>query len=252
MKVLVLFVATVLVACHASDYQMYPLRLKTGHVGQYSTEVLCGSWRLGVEANNLIKWKTVPEACQEFVADYVLGNQYRSDSKTVCREAYFYAKTLNITDKDVFVFDVDETLLCNLQYYSKHGFGVERFNATAFANWVAEGEAYALPETLVLYDKLMSLGIKVVFLTERLVSQRAITVANLKDVGFDKWEKLILKDPAAYTGKSTLTYKATERRKLEESGYRIIGNVGDQWTDLMGSYRGLRTFKLPNPMYYIG
>lgn len=73
------------------------------------------------------------------------------------------------------------------------GYRVERFNATAFANWVAEGEAYALPETLVLYDKLMSLGIKVVFLTERLVSQRAITVANLKDVGFDKWEKLILK-----------------------------------------------------------
>lgn len=70
---------------------------------------------------------------------------------------------------------------------------MERFNATAFANWVAEGEAYALPETLVLYDKLLSLGIKVVFLTERLVSQRAITVANLKDVGFDQWEKLILK-----------------------------------------------------------
>ncbi|WVZ26093.1 hypothetical protein V8G54_004637 [Vigna mungo] len=97
-KLLVLFVATVLVACHASDYQMYPLRLKTGHVEQYSTVVLCESWRLGVEVNNLIKWKTVPEACQEFVADYVLGNQYRSDSKTVCREAYFYAKTLNITD----------------------------------------------------------------------------------------------------------------------------------------------------------
>jgi len=60
------------------------------------------------------------------------------------------------------------------------------------------------------------------------------------------------RDPAAYVGKSTLTYKASERRKLEESGYRIIGNVGDQWTDLMGSFRGLRSFKLPNPMYYIG
>lgn len=121
----VLIVAAFLVAlpCHGSEYQVFPLQMKTGSNEQYSTQVSCTSWRLGVEANNLIKWKTVPAACQEYVADYLLGDQYRSDSKTVCREAYFYAKTLNITARDVFVFDIDDTTLSNLQYFANHGFG---------------------------------------------------------------------------------------------------------------------------------
>lgn len=127
MKVLVLFVATVLVAyeCHGSDYQKFPLQMKTGFGGQYSNEVACASWRLGVEANNVVKWQTVPAACGEYIADYVLGDQYRSDSKTVNQQAYFYAKTLNITAKTAWVFDIDETTLSNLPYYADHGFGYD-------------------------------------------------------------------------------------------------------------------------------
>uniref|UniRef100_A0A0E0FHG0 Acid phosphatase n=1 Tax=Oryza nivara TaxID=4536 RepID=A0A0E0FHG0_ORYNI len=37
----------------------------------------------------------------------------------------------------------------------------------------------------------------------------------------------------------------------EEKGMVIIGNIGDQWSDLLGSPEGRRTFKLPNPAYYI-
>jgi len=125
MKFFALFVVAVLVAwpCQGSEYQVLPLQMKTGNNEQYPTQVSCASWRLGVEANNLIKWKTVPELCQEYIADYLLGDQYRSDSKTVCREAYLYAKTLTITAKDVFVFDIDDTTLSNLQYFANHGFG---------------------------------------------------------------------------------------------------------------------------------
>jgi len=124
-KFCVLFVVAFLVTwpCQGSHYQVFPLRMKTGYNEQYPTQVSCASWRLGVEANNLVKWKTVPAPCQEHVADYLLGDQYRSDSKTVCREAFLYAKTLNITDRDIFVFDVDETALSNLQYFANHDFG---------------------------------------------------------------------------------------------------------------------------------
>lgn len=45
-------------------------------------------------------------------------------------------------------------------------------------------------------------------------------------------------------------HKSAERRKLVESGYRIIGNMGDQWCDILGDYPGYRTFKLPNPVFY--
>ena len=55
-----------------------------------------------------------------------------------------------------------------------------------------------------------------------------------------------------FVGKSAVVYKSAQRKKLEEEGYRIIGNVGDQWSDLLGTNSGIRTFKLPDPMYYIG
>jgi len=68
---------------------------------------------------------------------------------------------------------------------------VEAHNATAFKIWVSFGEAFALPETLVLYNKLVGLGIKVVFITERPVDLKDVTISNLKEVGFHTWEKFI-------------------------------------------------------------
>jgi hypothetical protein len=56
---------------------------------------------------------------------------------------------------------------------------------------------------------------------------------------------------SSYRGKTAVVYKSSERKKVEKNGYRIIGNIGDQWSDLMGTNTGNRTFKLPDPMYYI-
>lgn len=51
--------------------------------------------------------------------------------------------------------------------------------------------------------------------------------------------------------KTATVYKSEKRKELEEEGYRILGNSGDQWSDLLGSSISARSFKLPNPMYYI-
>ena len=56
---------------------------------------------------------------------------------------------------------------------------------------------------------------------------------------------------AAYKGQSAVTFKSDIRRQIEKEGYRIWGNVGDQWSDLEGDCSGNRTFKLPNPMYFV-
>jgi hypothetical protein len=50
---------------------------------------------------------------------------------------------------------------------------------------------------------------------------------------------------------TAVEYKSKYRRMLEEDGYRIRSSLGDQWSDLAGGDAGDRTFKLPNPMYYI-
>lgn len=56
---------------------------------------------------------------------------------------------------------------------------------------------------------------------------------------------------ASDVGKKAVVYKSERRAELEAQGYRIHGNSGDQWSDLLGSPMAVRSFKLPNPMYYI-
>lgn len=55
----------------------------------------------------------------------------------------------------------------------------------------------------------------------------------------------------ANKGQSAVIFKSGVRKQIEAEGYRIWGNVGDQWTDLQGESLGNRTFKLPNPMYFV-
>nr|XP_004302847.2 PREDICTED: stem 28 kDa glycoprotein-like [Fragaria vesca subsp. vesca] len=236
----------------AISRQIHLLRPQTGSQGRHVPGISCMSWRLGVETHNIVGWTTIPAACERYVGNYMLGHQYRQDSRAVTNEALLYAKSLNLTKdgKNLWVFDIDETSLSNLPYYAHHGFGVELYNSTAFNAWVLEGKAPALPESLKLYNKLLALGIKVAFITGRGESQRSVTEINLRYVGYLTWEKLILKN-SSYTGNTSVVYKSSEKKKLEESGYRIIGNIGDQWSDLLGTNVGDRTFKLPDPMYYI-
>ena len=52
-------------------------------------------------------------------------------------------------------------------------------------------------------------------------------------------------------GKPAVLYKSEKRSEMENEGFRIIGNSGDQWSDLLGTSISIRSFKLPNPMYYI-
>ncbi|CAL5361283.1 unnamed protein product [Camellia sinensis] len=254
---LLLFLGTLAVSPNGSQevevlHQIHPLRPQSGSAGTPVRGLSCLSWRFGVETHNIIDWKTVPQSCENYIGHYMLGDQYREDSKAVVDQALSYAQSLKLAGdgKDVWVFDIDETTLSNLPYYAHHGFGVEPYNATIYNKWANEGEAPALPESLRLYKKLLSLKFKVVFLTGRPESQRNVTANNLKKVGYHTLEKLLLRG-SADIGTTAVTYKSNQREKLEKEGYRVLGNMGDQWSDILGTHIGNRTFKLPDPMYYI-
>ncbi|TLM35154.1 hypothetical protein FEC37_18735, partial [Acinetobacter baumannii] len=122
------------------------------------------------------------------------------------------------------------------------------YNSTAFNAWVAEAKAPAIPGSLKLYKRLVRLGLKIVFLTGSHEYQTEPLTKNLKGVGYTTWEKFILKGDNDYSS----GFKASKRKELKEAGYKIRGNIGDQWSDLLGTNPGDRTFKVPDPMYYIG
>ena len=52
-------------------------------------------------------------------------------------------------------------------------------------------------------------------------------------------------------GTTAVVYKSGKRAELVAQGFRIHGSSGDQWSDLIGAPMATRSFKLPNPMYYI-
>jgi len=49
---------------------------------------------------------------------------------------------------------------------------------------------------------------------------------------------------------TTTEYKSLTRKHIESLGYDIVGNFGDQFSDLNGGFAN-KTFKLPNPMYFL-
>nr|AUS89417.1 vegetative storage protein 2 [Sesuvium portulacastrum] len=212
----------------------------------------CTSWRFAVESNNLRPWKKIPLECADYVKDYVTGRAYKMDLDRVSNEASFFARSVQIGDdgNDVWVFDVDETLISHLPYYAQHGYGLEEFDSVAFDEWVDKAMAPSIEPSLRLYEEVMSLGFKVFLLTGRSEKQRDVTVQNLLNVGFKNWDKLILRGAEDH-GKLATVYKSEKRIEMVKDGYRILGNSGDQWSDLLGSAMSTRSFKLPNPMYYI-
>ncbi|KAG6429251.1 hypothetical protein SASPL_107296 [Salvia splendens] len=212
----------------------------------------CTSWRVAVEANNLTPWKTVPEECRDYVMQYMRGRGYLLDLQRVADEAVLYARSvkLNGDGKFAWVFDVDETLLSNLPYYAQHGYGSEIFDGGKFDEWVEMGRAPAIESSLKVYEEVLNLGFKVILLTGRSERYRGVTVENLFQSGFRDWGMLILRSSEDH-GKTAMVYKSEKRREVEQEGYEIVGNSGDQWSDLLGSSMSIRSFKLPNPMYYI-
>jgi hypothetical protein len=49
---------------------------------------------------------------------------------------------------------------------------------------------------------------------------------------------------------TTTQYKSLTRQHIESLGYDIVANFGDQFSDLNGGFAD-RTFKMPNPMYFL-
>lgn len=93
-------------------------------VGDDSVQSYCNSWRLAVETDNAGHWKNIPSRCHDTIEAYVKGPRYILDSKVAARHANTYAKSIKVAGdrKDVWIFDVDETLISNLQHYTANGY----------------------------------------------------------------------------------------------------------------------------------
>jgi hypothetical protein len=155
------------------------------------------------------------------------------------------------------VFDVDDTTLNTYNYEIFSSFA---YNPVTNADYVNNQRFPAVFGMPALVNWASTHGYTVFFLTGRPEAQRAGTEGNLGKVGYQApadATHLYLRNktaPPAYLPCeptcTTIQYKSGTRAHIESLGYHIVANFGDQFSDLDGGHAD-KTFKMPNPMYYL-
>ncbi|WP_344653796.1 HAD family acid phosphatase [Cryptosporangium japonicum] len=172
------------------------------------------------------------------------------------------------------LMDVDDTTLNTWNYEIAVNFA---FTPASNAEFVLGQKFPAVPGMVNLAKAAERHGYAIFYLTGRGTAQEAATLGNLTadgtgvDAGYPKPTPLgngedglftkpavadypdYLKKACANDPKGTCTtihYKSATRAHIESLGFDIVANFGDQWSDLKGGYAN-RTFKLPNPTYFL-
>lgn len=189
---------------------------------------------------------------KKLIKFYIESGSYEKDIEKVVNQAIIYLYNTvekERTDKMAAVFDIDETVLSNLEYEYAYDFG---YNPETWLEWIKQSKAKAIKPVLKLYHLCLKFNISVFFVTGRTQLSQDLkedpTVINLKKEGYYSWKKIFFKP--LNSKMTTVEYKTNCRKEIESQGYKIILNIGDQWSDLVGGY-SQQIFKLPNPMYYI-
>lgn len=186
---------------------------------------------------------------QELVRYYDSG-QYLKEFQDVTNQASEYMQQeialnqrLTHPKRLAIVLDIDETSLSNYSNMVQDDFAN---NPTKIAEELMAAKEPAIPPMLDLYQQAVQNNVAVFFVTGRDVSFQEATIENLKAAGYTQWAGLSFRN-----GKiPTIAYKSAERAKIIQNGYAIIASLGDQDSDLIGGY-AQKTFKLPNPFYYL-
>jgi len=159
--------------------------------------------------------------------------------------------------KPALVLDIDETSLSNWTEIKANDYGFLPAapcdslpqGPCGWVAWERRAEAPAIPSTLELYQKARALHVAVFFITGRHEVERPYTERNLRAAGYATWEKLYMEADGTRFH-SAADFKAPARAEIEQAGYTIIANVGDQPSDLAGGHAE-RTFLLPDPFYRV-
>ncbi|KAL0287468.1 UNVERIFIED_CONTAM: Acid phosphatase 1 [Sesamum calycinum] len=239
---LLLVIHALLLGLAAADWNILNQK-KVKYGLQITLKNYCESWRMNVELHNIRDFEVVPEECVSYIGKYMTSTQYKVDSEMTIDECTVYLSTscgLKKDGTDAWIFDIDDTLLSTVPYYKKNGFGGKKLNSTCLEEWMQQGKAPALEHSLKLFNQLKGLGVQIILVSSRRECLRSATIDNLVDVGYHDDEN-----------KDIQKYKADVRKQLISSGYRIWGILGDQWSSVEGLPTAKRTFKLPNPLYYV-
>jgi acid phosphatase len=192
------------------------------------------------------------------VLDYYNSGAYLSDLQLATAPAIAWiTEEAPRVDRPAVVFDIDETALSNWEAIKANDFG-RIFTGgcdslpqgpCGLIAWDQRAQSTVIRPTMDIFTTARDRGAAIFFITGRDETQRTATERNLQAVGYTGYTQLVM-EPAGAHYVSAADFKAPQREQIEQRGYTIIANVGDQPSDLDGGF-SQRTYLLPNPFYRI-
>jgi predicted secreted acid phosphatase len=202
-------------------------------------------------------------------------SNYAAEAEKVARAGTQWLSVPHRTDAiRAIVLDVDDTTLMTWNYEI---FSNWAFNPTTNADFVLNQRFSAVFGMVDMVRAAESEGYAIFYLTGRGAAQEQATLGNLTedgigvDAGYPKPTTLSDGEDGLFTKPApanypdylraacagdpngvctTIHYKSATRAHIESLGYEIVANFGDQFSDLEGGHAD-RTFKLPNPNYFL-
>jgi predicted secreted acid phosphatase len=141
------------------------------------------------------------------------------------------------------VADIDETTLNNRPEFEAH----PNFKWPQFNQWIEQSAAEPLKPTSDFLAWARQEGFAIFLLTGRTESQRRATIENLVKRGI-AYDGLYMRPNGDESPAEVL--KTAYRKQIEDTGFKVVVNIGDQLSDLYGGH-SIDCEKLPNKIYYI-
>lgn len=223
-----------------------------------------------IEAEN--KQATTAECGEsDHLINATLWMQHSAEYRACCLQTYKLAKVAlaeNLkakqTDKPAaVVLDIDETVLDNSYYEAYMAAEATSFSDSTWSIWTSKAEATEVPGAIDFLKYAQSLGVEIIFISNRYPEELEPTMANMKKLGFPEVpaENFLMKQKDASSCKK-------ERREKVSEKYEILMLVGDNMgdhseifderktkgdmleeTDAIIDLLGIRYIVLPNPTY---
>jgi 5'-nucleotidase (lipoprotein e(P4) family) len=138
------------------------------------------------------------------------------------------------------ILDVDETVLDNSDYQAWNVTAGTSFDPKTWTNFVNSQTSRPVPGALEFTQYAAKKGVKVFYVTNRVTEEEAATRGNLAKYGFpldDKMDTILVKGEKEEWKSSA----KSARRAYVAGNYRVLLNIGDNFSDFTDDYKGTET-----------
>lgn len=141
------------------------------------------------------------------------------------------------------ILDVDETVLDNSDYQAWNVTAGTSFDPKTWTSFVNSQTSRPIPGALEFTQYAVKKGVKVFYVTNRVVEEEAATRENLAKYGFplDASMDTILVRGEKEEWKSSAK---SARRAFVAQNYRVLLNIGDNFSDFTDDYKGTDSERL--------